>query len=92
MRRLPVHFQKIDQRTIRSQYLGILLSRDTTKLAGTNVARLAPDRLVLTLQSMPLDQGLVDREIPAFAIFDEKSRIRNEVEHLLKYGNVDGLR
>ena len=89
MRRLPLHFQMVDQRTVITQHLDVLLRWKTTKIAWADVDRTATNRLILTLQSMSLDKRFIDRQIPTFAIFDEEGGIRYEVEHLLQDGDIN---
>jgi hypothetical protein len=88
-RRIEVELETLDDRDPRCQDPEVLVEKSVSEWRGKDFLRGATQEFVLTKPPTAHDQGLVDHDIAALSILDEKDHVRNAVEE--SFGERRGL-
>ena len=72
-RGVPVHVQVVHDRLARAQDLLVLLRIDLGQVPGEDLEDRSPQQLVLVFEPAALNERLVDRDITALAVFNQKA-------------------
>src|SRR3974390_2278180 len=85
---IPMQFQTVEDWFGRTQDRFILGVIQFTQLLRKNLPRAAAQQFMFFTKAASVPQGLVDREIPAMAIFQEKGDFRHMVKDLFDQAQV----
>jgi hypothetical protein len=80
----------IDTRPAGSHHGLVLRGIEGSQFFGKNLAHVPAQQLPLLFQAAAFHQRLIDRQISAGTIFDEKRGIRHMIKELLDDGQLRG--
>lgn len=84
----PMQFKVVQERAASLQHGLVLGGRNAAKFTGTNFGGPLAEHLGFVAQTVPLDEGTVNHQVPSGRILDEEHHVRRLVEEAFQEGDV----
>ena len=83
---VPVQFEVIDDCAASPDHRLILIGVNLGKLFRKNLLNMTSEQFLFVAATTTFDEGLIDGEVTAASVLDEKCRVRNVIEELFDDG------